>query len=101
MENKPAEHTFEVRLRNLEDRIKIPATRSSKSSLTRSENPIIRVGAEFFSGVAVSMLFGVAIDRYWNTHPYGLLIAFSLGICTGFFNVFRVLKRKEERARSQ
>jgi F0F1-type ATP synthase assembly protein I len=101
MGNESAEHTFEVRLRDLEKRVKTPDTQIVKSSLVRTENPIIRVGAEFFSGVAVSMLFGVAIDRYWGIYPYGLLTTFFLGICTGFFNVFRVLKCREESSRSQ
>jgi F0F1-type ATP synthase assembly protein I len=100
MPNDPSERSFEVRLDNLEARIKKPATQQAGSPLVRNESPIIRIGAEFFSGVAVCMLFGIAIDQHWQTYPYGLLLTFFLGISVGTFNVFRVLRRREEAALS-
>ncbi|MDR0406575.1 MAG: AtpZ/AtpI family protein [Holosporales bacterium] len=85
--------SFETRLQHLENRLKTPYY-TRRVGLSRQENPLIRGGIEFFSGVAANMLLGIAVDKYWHTYPYGLVIMFLVGICTGFVNVFRLVNKK-------
>ncbi|MDR1267261.1 MAG: AtpZ/AtpI family protein [Holosporales bacterium] len=88
---KRSELSLEERLRRCEERIR-PPQKSRFSGFSRKEQPLIRAGIEFFSGVSVSMLLGVAVDRVTQTHPWGLLVGFFLGIGAGFWNVIRLIK---------
>ncbi|MDR0662223.1 MAG: AtpZ/AtpI family protein [Holosporales bacterium] len=83
---------FEARLNALEKRLHSPL-RKPVLRFSRQDSPLIHAGIEFFSGVVVSMLLGVAFDRYQSTHPWGLLTGFLLGLGAGFWNVFRLIKR--------
>ncbi|MCD8562535.1 MAG: AtpZ/AtpI family protein [Alphaproteobacteria bacterium] len=38
----------------------------------------------------MSTAIGYGIDYYFGTKPAFLLIFFFLGVCTGFYNVYRV-----------
>ncbi len=52
----------------------------------------LRVGVDLAAGVLVGVLIGLAIDRWFGTAPWGLLILFFLGTAAGFLNVYRALQ---------
>lgn len=51
----------------------------------------MRIGVEFISGILVGTLLGRAIDIYFETYPWGLVIFIVLGIMAGSLNVYRLL----------
>ncbi|MBY0281140.1 MAG: AtpZ/AtpI family protein [Alphaproteobacteria bacterium] len=51
----------------------------------------MRIGVEFIAGILVGTLIGRAIDIYFETYPWGLVIFIVLGIMAGSLNVYRLL----------
>lgn len=56
-----------------------------------------RVGVEFVSGIFIGVLFGVAIDHFLSTKPWGLIIFILLGAGTGFRNIFRLVQQPKSK----
>ena len=52
----------------------------------------IQAGVEFVAAIFLPTAIGYAIDGYFDTRPLFMLILFFLGICTGFYNVYRISK---------
>lgn len=50
----------------------------------------IQAGIEFVSSIFVMALAGYGLDYWLGTKPAFFLILFFLGICTGFYNVYRI-----------
>ncbi len=50
----------------------------------------IQVGVELVGAIFLPTIVGYFIDGYFDTRPAFMLILFFLGICTGFYNVYRV-----------
>ncbi len=48
-----------------------------------------RLGSEFISGVLVGGLIGYAIDKWFGTEPWGLIIFILLGFLAGMLNMLR------------
>lgn len=51
----------------------------------------LRAGTEFVSGIIVGVVFGLAIDHFFNTKPFGLVIMILLGAAAGFRNIYRLV----------
>ena len=51
-----------------------------------------RIGLELVVAVCVGVAIGWAIDRWFGTRPWGLLVFLFLGIGAGMTNVYRVVK---------
>ena len=51
-----------------------------------------RIGLELVVAVCVGVAIGWAIDRYFGTRPWGLLVFLFLGIGAGMSNVYRVVR---------
>ncbi len=49
----------------------------------------MRAGAELVGAIMASGLIGYGLDRWFETKPVFLIIMLLLGVCTGFFNVWR------------
>lgn len=60
----------------------------SRKAMSRA----FRIGVEMVSGLAVGCIFGLLIDRYFDTSPWGLIIFFFLGCGASILNVFRAVK---------
>ncbi|WP_033444554.1 AtpZ/AtpI family protein [Candidatus Odyssella thessalonicensis] len=52
---------------------------------------VLRAGTEFTSGIFVGVIFGLAIDHFFNTKPFGLIIMILLGAAAGFRNIFKLV----------
>ena len=54
---------------------------------------ILRYAMEFVASVLVGILFGVVIDHFAGTSPWGLLIMLALGLASGVLSVIRAYRR--------
>lgn len=50
----------------------------------------IQAGVELVGAIFIPTAIGYFIDGYFETRPLFMLILFFLGICTGFYNVYRI-----------
>lgn len=65
---------------------------TAESEATKKSIAIgLRMGTEFVAGVLVGVVFGLLIDHYFGTSPWGFIILFILGSCAGFANVYRAV----------
>lgn len=53
----------------------------------------LRAGTEFVSAIIVGVIFGLAIDHFFSTKPFGLIIMILLGAATGFRNIFKLVSQ--------
>ena len=56
----------------------------------RNSHAGIQAGFELVSAIVLSTLLGLGLDHWLGTKPAFFLILFFLGVCTGFYNVYRV-----------
>lgn len=52
----------------------------------------LRYGAEFGASVFVGILFGLMIDHFFGTKPWGLLVMLGFGLAAGILNVIRAYR---------
>ena len=50
-----------------------------------------RIGIELVAAVAVATGLGWAIDRWFGTRPWGMIVLFFLGVAAGMLNVYRAV----------
>lgn len=80
---------------NLEDEIA-----AAKAKMPKEVPPIQPVSATSGLGIGLTLVgtislcsaMGVAIDRFFDTNPWGLIIFFLLGLVTGFYSVYMASK---------
>lgn len=48
-----------------------------------------RLSSEFIAGVVVGGVIGYAIDAFFGTSPWGLIVFLLLGFCAAILNVLR------------
>jgi ATP synthase protein I len=51
----------------------------------------VRIGIELVVAVVVATGLGWAIDRWFGTRPWGMILLFFLGIAAGMLNVYRAV----------
>lgn len=51
----------------------------------------MRIGTEFIAAVLVGAVLGFAIDHFFGTGPWGMLVLLLLGFAAGIMNVIRVV----------
>ena len=61
----------------------------------------LRYGAEMAGCVVVGLLFGLLIDRFFGTKPWGLLIMLGFGVAAGFLSVIRAYRQIVASTQSQ
>jgi F0F1-type ATP synthase assembly protein I len=63
------------------------------------------IGFEFAAAVAGSVLLGYAVDWYYETSPWGIVVGAGIGIVGGMYNMIRqalaVAKEQSEEAGSK
>ena len=52
----------------------------------------MRMATELAAALLVGLAIGWAVDRFFGTRPWGLIIFFFLGVAAGMVNVFRAAK---------
>ena len=51
----------------------------------------VRIGIELVVAVVVATGLGWAIDRWFGTRPWGMIVLFFLGVAAGMLNVYRAV----------
>jgi ATP synthase protein I len=51
----------------------------------------VRIGIELVVAVGVASVVGWAIDRWFGTRPWGMIVLFFLGVAAGMLNVYRAV----------
>ena len=51
----------------------------------------LRIGIELVVAVVVATGLGWAIDRWFGTRPWGMIVLFFLGVAAGMLNVYRAV----------
>ena len=67
-------------------------SRSTKSLQENASNAGAVAGASYtlVGGIILLGGIGYAVDRWWGTAPWGLVIGLALGIVVGFYEIIRV-----------
>ena len=75
-------------------------SRSAKSLQENASNAGAAAGASYtlVGGIILLGGIGYAVDRWWGTAPWGLVIGLALGIVVGFYELIRTAwPRPEDR----
>jgi ATP synthase protein I len=51
----------------------------------------LRIGIELVVAIVVATGLGWAIDRWFGTRPWGMIVLFFLGVAAGMLNVYRAV----------
>jgi ATP synthase protein I len=73
-----------------------PEPRSQGAALGQA----LRLGIELVAGVAVGGFIGWALDRFFGTAPFLMVVFLGLGAAAGILNVVRTAKRMQAEAPS-
>ena len=63
-----------------------------KDELDTEARKGIQAGVELIGAIFIPTAVGYFLDGWLETRPAFMLILFFLGICTGFYNVYRISK---------
>ena len=62
-----------------------------RSTLQQGLGLGFRIGIELVVAVVVATGLGWAIDRWFGTWPWGIIVLFFLGVAAGMLNVYRAV----------
>jgi ATP synthase protein I len=62
-----------------------------RSTLQQGLGLGFRIGIELVVAIAVATGLGWAIDRWFGTRPWGMIVLFFLGVAAGMLNVYRAV----------
>jgi F0F1-type ATP synthase assembly protein I len=65
------------------------AARAFQNTVT-SAGPVAAASYTLVGGILLLGGIGYAVDRWWGTAPWGLVIGLTLGIVVGFYEIIRV-----------
>jgi F0F1-type ATP synthase assembly protein I len=68
------------------------AARAFQSNVA-SAGPAAAASYTLVGGIILLGGIGYAVDRWWKTEPWGLVIGLVLGIVVGFYEIIRVSLR--------
>jgi ATP synthase protein I len=64
---------------------------SDRSALQQGMGAGLRIGIELVVAIVVATGLGWAIDRWFGTRPWGMIVLFFLGVAAGMLNVYRAV----------
>ena len=62
-----------------------------RSALQQGMGAGLRIGIELVVAIVVATGLGWAIDRWFGTRPWGMIVLFFLGVAAGMLNVYRAV----------
>jgi ATP synthase protein I len=62
-----------------------------RSALQQGLGLGLRIGIELVVAIVVAIGLGWAIDRWFGTRPWGMIVLFFLGVAAGMLNVYRAV----------
>lgn len=72
-----------------------PAKGDGTSADARSMSVGVRAGTELVGATFGAGLIGYGLDRWLDTKPWLLIVMLLLGICTGFFNIWKLTQNQD------
>ena len=94
-ENNPSKDELSHRLDALKDKLgeSQPQTAERQHKPSSSDRAgiaqALRLSSEFIAGVIVGGAIGYAVDTFFNTSPWGLIVFLLLGFCAAILNILR------------
>ncbi|SRR6266567_8949998 len=73
------------------ERVRAPAAVTDRSVLQQGLGLGFRIGIELVVAVGVATGLGWAIDHWFGTRPWGMIVLFFLGVAAGMLNVYRAV----------
>src|SRR5215469_1339956 len=64
---------------------------TDRSALQQGLGSGLRIGIELVVAIAVATALGWAIDHWFGTRPWGMIVLFFLGVAAGMLNVYRAV----------
>jgi ATP synthase protein I len=64
---------------------------ADRSVLQQGMGVGLRIGIELVVAIVVATGLGWAIDRWFGTRPWGMIVLFFLGVAAGMLNVYRAV----------
>ena len=72
-------------------RVRKEPTAGDRAALQGGLGVGLRIGIELVVAVVVATGLGWAIDRWFGTRPWGMIVLFFLGVAAGMLNVYRAV----------
>jgi ATP synthase protein I len=73
------------------ERVRRQPAVGDRSSMQQGLGLGVRIGIELVVAIVVSTGLGWAIDRWFGTRPWGMIVLFFLGVAAGMLNVYRAV----------
>jgi ATP synthase protein I len=73
------------------ERVRREPAVSHRSVLQQGLGLGFRIGIELVVAIVVATGLGWAIDRWFGTRPWGMIVLFFLGVAAGMLNVYRAV----------
>jgi ATP synthase protein I len=73
------------------ERVRRQPAIGDRSSMQQGLGLGVRIGIELVVAIVVSTGLGWAIDRWFGTRPWGMIVLFFLGVAAGMLNVYRAV----------
>lgn len=72
-----------------------PAKGDGTTADSRSLSAGVRAGTELVGATFGAALIGYGLDRWLETKPLFLIVLLLLGICAGFFNIWKLTQNQD------
>jgi ATP synthase protein I len=83
------------KLQAIKDRKVISEAVSEGAKTGKGYAEAMRYTTDFVSGPIVGAILGYAIDKLFNSSPWGLLIMLLLGFAAGVLNIYKTSERNK------
>lgn len=94
----PSLADLDRRLREARETVLGPPEPEAPSRTSNAFGSAMRLGVEFVSGFVVGGLIGWALDRWFGTRPWLMVVFFLLGAAAGTMNLIRAARRLQAEA---
>ena len=87
-------------IKELKERIETAKTKNSTSTKKTKQSGAgfgFKISTEIIAALVIGVGIGLIVDKYLGTKPFGLIIFFIFGAIAGFLNVYRVMRRIENK----
>ena len=83
------------KLQKLEEKVEKALSEKKKTTYKSDSNgnPAIKILSELISGIAVGVILGYFLDKYFNTKPFLLILCILLGFAGAMLNIYRDLTK--------
>lgn len=73
------------------ERARVQPAAADRSGMQQGLGQGFRIGIELVVAIAVATALGWAIDHWFGTRPWGMIVLFFLGVAAGMLNVYRAV----------